>query len=217
MPLLAGVDSMLTTTQRAHLERWRDGNFENDWQGVPSAEASVSPAGMDRAALDGAVGASFFPGIEAGGLDPENRPILTPGNYAGAFRIDHAVVSPGGITASMALPWQSDFLACGSNWWPVPRPNRVIPRGSSEYVEWARGIDSPETMVELWHTLGFVVRDGAEHHEVGRCESAPGEQPPLAFDGGKALALSVTARASALGSSPERALTPAARGVRRST
>lgn len=193
MPLLNGGDFELTPAQRTHLQRWRDGEFEDDWQGVPSPEASVSPSGLDRAALDAAVGASFFPGIEAGGLDAANRPILTPGNYAEAFRIDHAVVKPGGITASMALPWQADFIACADNWWPVPRPNRVIPRGESEYVEWARGVDSFATMVEVWHTLGFIVRDGAEHREVGRCPSAPSSGALLADDGGKSESLAASA------------------------
>ena len=173
MPLLNNADSALTPVQRAHMQRWRDGDFSNDWQGVPSVEASVSPDGMDRAALDAAVGGSFYPGIEAGGLDADNRPILAPGNYVDAFRIDPARVAPGTISASMALPWQADFLACADNWWPVPRPNRVIPQGSSSYADWDRGINGFVDMVAHWHTLGFVVRQGTEHLEVGRCSTAP--------------------------------------------
>jgi hypothetical protein len=173
MPLLNNADSALTPVQRAHMQRWRDDAFTRDWQGVPSAEANASPEGMDRAALDAAVGGSFFPGIEAGGLDEDNRPILAPGNYADAFRIDHARVTAGTISASMALPWQADFLACADNWWPVPRPNRVIPQGSSAYENWDRGLNSYADMVAHWHTLGFVVRQGVEHVEVGRCSTAP--------------------------------------------
>jgi len=209
MPRLNGGDFQLTPVQYAHMQRWRDGDFANDWQGVPSVESSISPAGIDRAALDGAVGASFFPGIEAGGLNADNRPILRLANYADAFRIDHGVVSAGGITASMALPWQADFLACGSNWWPVPRPNRVIPRGGSEYVEWARGFDSYEQMVALWHTLGFVVSDGAEHREVGRCANAPAGAASVAVDGGKRAALEASLEAT--GEVPNRALASGAR------
>jgi hypothetical protein len=172
MPLLNNADSALTPVQRAHLQRWRDDDFARDWQGVPGAEP-ITPDGMDRAALDAAVGGSFFPGIEAGGLDADNRPILARGNYAAAFRIDHARVTPGTISASMALPWQADFLACADNWWPVPRPNRVIPEGSTSYESWDRGINDYQEMVAHWHTLGFVVRRGTEHVEVGRCSTAP--------------------------------------------
>jgi hypothetical protein len=129
MPLLNGSDSALTAIQFAHMQRWKDDtNFTNDWAGVPPPEATVSPAGMDRAALEACVGGAFFPGIEAGGLSPGNRPIVEAAFYAEAFRIDHATL-PGSISASMALPWQADFYACGSNWWPVPRPNDVLPQG----------------------------------------------------------------------------------------
>jgi hypothetical protein len=72
----------------------------------------------------------------------------------------------------MALPWQADFYACGSNWWPVPRPNEVIPQGSSSYENWARDVNSYEDMIAKWHTLGFVVQQGTQHVEVERCDSA---------------------------------------------
>ena len=61
----------------------------------------------------------------------------------------------------MALPWQADFLACGDNWWPVPRPNDVIPQAGGPHQDWARDVGSCEEMVDEWHTLGFVVRQGA--------------------------------------------------------
>jgi hypothetical protein len=172
MPLLNGSDSQLTAIQLAHLQRWKDDtNFTNDWAGVPAPEAFVSPDGMDRAALDACVGGAFFPGIEAGGLSAGNRPIIEVA-YTEAFRIDHATVTAGGISASMALPWQADFYACGSNWWPVPRPNDVIPQGTSSYQSWDRSIGSYVDMVNKWHTLGFVVRQGSQHVEVERCDTA---------------------------------------------
>lgn len=172
MPQLNGSDSALTAIQYAHMQRWKDdSNFTNDWAGVPVPEATASPAGMDRAALDACVGGAFFPGIEAGGKSAGNRPILDPANYAEAFRINAATVSAGGISASMALPWQADFYACGSNWWPVPRPNQVIAQGTTSYVEWARGIGSYADMINHWHTLGFVVAQGTDHVEVERCDT----------------------------------------------
>ena len=172
MPALNGADPGLTTLQFAHMERWNNNNFANDWVGVPAPEANVTPDGLDRAALEACVGAAFFPGIEAGGKDPGNRPILNAGNYAEAFRIDAVNVAPGTISASMALPWQADFIACGSNWWPVPRPNSVKPQGTSTYQDWARGITGSEDMVARWHMLGFVVKQGNVHVEVDRCDTA---------------------------------------------
>jgi len=173
MPQLNNSDSALTSIQYAHMQRWKDDvDFTNDWTGVPAPEAAVSPAGMDRAALEACVGGAFFPGIEAGGLSAGNRPILEAAFYSEAFRINHATVTPGSISASMALPWQADFYACGTNWWPVPRPNEVMPQGTSSYESWSRDIGSYEDMIAKWHTLGFVVQQGAQHVEVERCDTA---------------------------------------------
>ncbi len=172
MPALNGGDSQLTAIQYAHMQRWKDDtSFTNDWTGVPSPEATVSPSGMDRAALEACVGGAFYPGIEAGGLSAGNRPIVEAAFYSEAFRID-PTTAPGSISASMALPWQADFYACGSNWWPVPRPNEVMPQGTTSYEQWSRGIGSYEDMVNKWNSLGFVVRQGSVHVEVERCDTA---------------------------------------------
>jgi hypothetical protein len=173
MPQLNNADSALTAIQYAHMQRWKDDtNFTNDWAGVPTPEATVSPAGMDRAALEACVGGAFFPGIEAGGLNAGDRPIVEAAFYSEALRINHATVTPGSISASMALPWQADFNACADNWWPVPRPNDVTPQGQSSPVKWDRDVGGYEDMVAKWHTLGFVVQQGAQHVEVERCDTA---------------------------------------------
>ncbi|MBB1089577.1 VWA domain-containing protein [Lysobacter sp. SG-8] len=172
MPQLAGSDRDITPIQRAHMERWKDDNYTNDWVGPPVAESVVTPSGMDRAALDACVGASFFPGIEAGGKVPSERPILDPANYSSAFRIDHGSVLPGTISASMALPWQADFYACSDSWWPVPRPGSVFPAGAASRESWTRGIGNYMDMVDRWHSLGFVVEQGDSHAEVERCDTA---------------------------------------------
>lgn len=171
MPALAGSDPGPTAIQLAHLQRWEAGNFVNDWGVVAPVEPGVTPQGLDRAALDACVGGSFFPGIEAGGKDPSNRPILFPTNYADAFRVNHATVLPGTMSASMALPWQADFMACSGSWWPVPRPSSVIPQGTSSYQDWTRGLAGYDDMVQKWHTLGFVVSQGSSHVEVERCDT----------------------------------------------
>ena len=162
-------DDRLTPTQYAHMQRWKDGNYTNDWAGVPTPQENVTPAGMDRAALEACVGAAFFPGIEAGGLNGA-RPIIVASNYSEPFRLNQAVVSPGDITYVMALPWQNDFWQCASNWWPVPRPNVVIRGGTSGQSFTGGAVSSGQSMVDNWHELGFIVRQGSQHVEVDRCD-----------------------------------------------
>jgi hypothetical protein len=169
MPRLLGSDGHLTATQYQMMEKWKDGSFSNDWSGVPLPPVSITPGGLDEAALENCVGAAFFPGIEAGGLSP-NQPVLVPGNYQAPFRFGHGTVSPGDISQYMALPWQADFKACGTEWWPVPRPNNVIPQGTGSYQDWDRGVGSMQDMTQQWHTLGFVVRQGNKYVEVDRCD-----------------------------------------------
>ena len=93
MPVLNGADSVLTSVQRDHLQRWKAGTYAHDWTGDPAPEATVSPDGMDRAALEACVGGAFFPGIEAGGLGDGDRPILES-PYVAPFRLDPAL-APG--------------------------------------------------------------------------------------------------------------------------
>ncbi len=169
MPRLNGSDHFLTTIQYAHLQRWQAGSYTQDWAGPPPPEPSVTPEGLTRAALEACVGGAFYPGIEAGGRSAGERPILEK-TYAEPFRLDHATTQAGQISASMALPWQADFFACGDNWWPVPRPNDVFPQGSSTAVRFDRDLGSYQDMVSKWHTLGFVVEQGTEHVEVQHCD-----------------------------------------------
>lgn len=170
MPALNGGDSVLTPTQLAHLQRWQAGIYSADWVGVPEPESDLTPEGLDRAALEAGVGGAFFPGIEAGGLSAGDRPIIEL-PYAEAFRLASGIAA-GTLSQAMALPWQADFKACGDNWWPVPRPNDVIAQDSGSPARWDRDVNSMDDMVALWHTLGFVVQQGAEHVEVEHCDEA---------------------------------------------
>jgi hypothetical protein len=167
------LDDRLTSTQYAHMQRWKDNqasNFTNDWTGVPTPQADITPDGLDRAALEACVGGAFYPGIEAGGL-PNYRPIIDTSNYAEAFRLK-ASLAPGTITSAMALPWQNDFFQCADNWWPVPRPEHVI-RGGMVNQDWIAGVVGSGTdMVDKWNQLGFIVRQGSQHIEVDRCATA---------------------------------------------
>ena len=168
----ATTDGRLTPTQYAHMERWKNNLYTSDWSAAPTPSLEVTPEGMDRAALEACVGGAFYPGIEAGGKSASERPILDTSIYSELFRLNHALVVPGDIGYSMALPWQADFNACADNWWPVPRPNYVT-RGGTPNQGWTSGVvnDALE-MVAKWNQLGFVVRQGATHVEVARCDTA---------------------------------------------
>lgn len=168
MPDLSG-GVRLTDTQQSMMTAWKNGNFINDWAGLPVPSNTVSPADMDRAALEACVGAAFFPGIEAGGIAA--TPIMDASLYLEPFRLDHTKVHAGDMSANMACPWQGDFNACGEKWWPAPRPNQVIPQSGGGPVEWSRGVGSGDDMVTMWNSLGFVVQQGSAFVEVGRCDT----------------------------------------------
>ncbi|MBS1912917.1 MAG: LodA/GoxA family CTQ-dependent oxidase [Bacteroidetes bacterium] len=161
----------LTPTQYQVMLNWKNNNFVRDWVAPPTPQATITAPGMDHAALENCVGAAFFPGIEAGGIVAQ--PIIDPTKYVGAsdpMRLNQSAVKPGDIGAFMALPWQADFKACGSNWWPVPRPNSVIPEGTTSYQAWDRGVGSMQDMVTDWPILGFVVQQNGSFVEVERCD-----------------------------------------------
>jgi hypothetical protein len=155
----------LTVTQYALLERWARGAFLATGLGPgslnsPPVPGSITPDGLDRAALEFASGGAFFPGIEVGWM------IREPGIFAEPFRIkagagsryvgDPAgtVVRPGYFSRQMALPWLADFLQCSTEeqalavpkadwaWWPSQRPDSVYPSAAEAA---ARGTMKPWT------------------------------------------------------------------------
>ena len=159
MPALNGSDSALTPTQLAHMQRWQAGSYTNDWTGVPAPETAITPDGLDRAALEACVGGAFFPGIEAGGLSAGDRPILEA-PYAAAFRL-----------ASSVAPGDHQQVRWRCRGRPTSRPAATtggrsrVPTTSSPRTPGARpagtrDVGSMDDMVDLWHTLGFVVRAG---------------------------------------------------------
>jgi hypothetical protein len=169
------LDDRLTKVQYAHMQRWKDNTYTNDWSGPPAPEAQVSPDGMDRAALEAGVGRAFYPGIEAGGL-PGTRPIADASLYSEPFRLNPAKVAPGDITKVMACPWQNDFWQCagggdGNHWWPVPRPDDVLRNGvTKSWTDDPTGsVASGQDMVDKWSMLGFIVRQGNQYAETARC------------------------------------------------
>ena len=182
MPRLneATLDGRLTDVQYEHMRRWKNDDYANDWTGTPAPQADITPDGLDRAALEACVGGAFFPGIETGGHPsppvppgpPGLRPIVDATKYTEPFRLDHAALQPGDLTYVMALPWQNDFYQCANNWWPVPRPNYVTRGGAASQSFIAGVVNSGQSMVDDWHRLGFVVRQGSQLVEVDRCDLA---------------------------------------------
>lgn len=184
MPRLRGDDgddsfATITALQYAMLARWRDGYF-TPLAALPrtiqerARVSTITPTGLDRAALESCVGAAFFPGIEASWV------LRNPALYAEPFRIDHGAhaamngdgnrllaVRAGFLSQQMALPWQADFKKCADMWWPGQRPDsyREQPDGVAinwdELEQWATHND----MLDVWSTRRFVVvaDDGRSH------------------------------------------------------
>jgi hypothetical protein len=167
------INATLTRVQYRTMQAWADGNFENDWDGKPPALSfRITPAGLDRAALETCVGAAFYPGIE---VSWKIRDVF---QFAEPFRLDHENVSPGDISQQMSLPWQTDFVDCAYEdpyvWWPAQRPIDVRQDNDSGYVAWDRRFGKtsesmgPDDMVHDFYRLGLVLRSGDKFFETGR-------------------------------------------------
>lgn len=181
-----GRELSLTLLQFERMRRWALGNFDPD-NGV-DLDAEPVPfeqigdpveqtRALDKAGLDTCVGGSFYPGIEA------SRVMRDPNIWEGPFRVARGVPS-GALTEGMALPWQTDFLACGQRWWPPARPNQVRlrnPQNPATFlrVDWHRGSGgSTDFTNDTWSRMGIVVRDGNDFLESERDESPDFAPPP---------------------------------------
>jgi hypothetical protein len=188
-PFLPRTLLTLSPIQYALLRRWGEGDFDADYDvtaGVAASDEPISALGLDRAALEHAVGGSFFPGIEASWLSVDRR------IYASPFRLDAGAVlrsrsivgriaiQPGFLSAQMALPWHADFASCRKTasatgltqvaWWPSQRPDDVLAPvpGSTQLLarRWAPYVDTGrndnerhQRMRATWSRRGFVVED----------------------------------------------------------
>ncbi|MFV8132817.1 LodA/GoxA family CTQ-dependent oxidase [Streptomyces syringium] len=157
MQVNPGLEEPRLTDRQLHmLDKWRDGDFHRDWDQRPREQA-LTPEGLDQAALEGCVGKAFFPGIEAGWF------LLKTGHWAQPHRALRfaETVAAGDVTSRMCLPWHADFFHCDDEWWPVPRPNQVVPEGSENtYQAWTREwVPDAQAMTASWHQLGFVTPD----------------------------------------------------------
>jgi L-lysine epsilon oxidase-like protein len=150
----AGPPFRLRKFQRDFLDDWVKGNFDDSAKAPPT---TISAAGLTRAALEGTVGQGFCPGIEAGIIFLDKTLYCTPFD----FRINHATVEAGELTALMAQPWQADFLKCNTDWWPTQRPD-LAPQADGSTESWIRGAGTHKLLVERSSRLGFIVKQGAD-------------------------------------------------------
>lgn len=152
----------LTAHQYACFTKWRDGDFLNDWQGVPKITPfeELDPLGqtvsLDTAHLAGACGGGFMPGVEV------SYEINSPHFWERPFRIN-TELAPGSLTRALSVPWQVDFSACGWGWWPGSRPNATTTDGEN-WQYWVR-LEQDKHLVTEWWKQGFLTKklvDGVE-------------------------------------------------------
>lgn len=152
----------VTARQYQQLMCWQAGDFQNDWNrsadptegwhaSFDSLGVAERPMALTRAALESCQGGGLYPGIEITSISR-----LAEFYNGEAFRVSDEY-GPGDITKWMAGPWQADFHACESHWWPAIRPDEVISEETFEAlvneegkvqeasqfkrVPWARGED----------------------------------------------------------------------------
>lgn len=149
----------LTSQQYRAMRLWAEGNFQKT--DPTGGEPELPPEALTRVALQACTGGGFFPGIEAGRILKEKERYME----REAFRLSHATVKPGEITAQNALPWQADFFDCAWDgrfqlgWWPAQRPDDVLLTATDPPVPWAQGLNEFQDMIDNWHRLGFVKAD----------------------------------------------------------
>jgi hypothetical protein len=148
----------MTKLQHAAMKSWASDSFELM---SPPESAELLPDALTRMAIESCVGRAFWPGIEVS-IAIYDKAIFFPDE---AFRVAiPGSVQPGMLTQSMAIPWQSDFLACrweggsdGRAWWPAQRPDDVLLSSSPQSPQpWQRGIMGRADMIARWHQLGIV-------------------------------------------------------------
>lgn len=177
--LFSGIDpkdrdkhqhASLTAYQYSLMEKWANGEFISDWAGPPpemefdQIPLQKQPEALNEAALSACIGGPFYPGIETTYI------MALAETYEAPYRIDQSLPA-GHMTELMALPWQADFVACGSLWWPAQRPVSV--KTDSGFQDFSRGMATTDKqqygeMVKFWNKLGFVVKDGDSYVEVER-------------------------------------------------
>ena len=195
----------LTHTQYALLKQWQKGIFGKPSESPPLANSvphMISPAGLDKAALENCVGGAFHPGIEVGWQirhkDLYSEPFRINHNARSTYRGESELIRAGHFTRQMGLPWQVDFRDCKGEkyddeifgWWPAQRPDQVFENESdipiSKMRQWHRAsagwpvgdkkdpsAPSHEEMISHFFKFGFVVKKGSSFVETERASSIP--------------------------------------------
>ncbi|MFO0754956.1 MAG: LodA/GoxA family CTQ-dependent oxidase [Byssovorax sp.] len=174
----------MTPTQFGLLRAWCAGNFIPP-PGPFAPDSTITPHGLDRAALEGTIGGPFYPGIEC------SWQIRNPALFMEPFRLNPAAksqylrpdgtpeltpIGPGHFSRQMALPWQADFNDCSKllnlGVWPSARADDVFLHVNdklTDRVPWARPDNkfasggtsaNYEDMVANWYKFGFLVDAG---------------------------------------------------------
>jgi hypothetical protein len=139
----------LTPVQYAVLRQWMLGKFDKPgWPAsnkpgdLPAPPATITPLGLDKAALENCVGGAFYPGIEVGWLirkaklyetrgqaslfrlnqwkrrvdgsilTAAGRPLRRTAHYGSTVSGVELTLQAGFFSQQMAIPWQADFLSC---------------------------------------------------------------------------------------------------------
>ncbi len=139
----AREELFLTKTQYWHLENWAKGDFEADWNGIPTIPdfddipTENQPTELDRAALYECMGGPFHPGIELtwpmrlasmwNTDTPYRLRTLPEGtvvrqDYGPELTREQALAhdgpwgptGAGSLTRWMGVPWQTDEASCNS-------------------------------------------------------------------------------------------------------
>jgi hypothetical protein len=168
----AGGSGTLTPFQYQLMLAWKNNNFD---PAQPTTPGGITPAGLDRAALEPCVGGPLFPGIEASWF------LRDKCVFVEAFRLDMSGLQPGDVTQQMAVPWQSDFLDCAAEpngadtlvWWPAQRPVDVWTDPAGDPMDWARSFNGTQPMdvqemIANGDRLGLLLAQGAALLEVDR-------------------------------------------------
>jgi hypothetical protein len=136
------VELSVTATQYAHLRRWAEGQFEDDWKGIPPLPEfdSLSPreqaVQLERAPLHECIGGPFHPGIEltwtmrlksvwsgpyrlhvlpgTNAAKQDYGTQLTPETCLGKGG-PYDGIAAGALTRFLGVPWQTDGTSCNSD------------------------------------------------------------------------------------------------------
>ena len=181
----------LTHVQFGLMRRWAEGAF-SPATGAPLPAPTITPHGLDRAALENCSGGAFFPGIEFGWQLRNPALFIEPfrlhlGATSGFLGEEGVPIAAGHFSRQMAVPWQADFNDCRNEgsygWWPSQRPTDALPSATAtKRVAWARATNrfaggnrdsTHEDMVANWYKFGFVLEEGDRFVEKERAPKVP--------------------------------------------